>query len=87
MIYRQVHELAADGFPVAVICRCLGVSRSGYYGWRNRRPSARRVADLELMTTISEIHTMSRYSYGAPRCMPSFGSAWACGVVANASHG
>jgi hypothetical protein len=24
MIYRQVHELAADGFPVAVICRCLG---------------------------------------------------------------
>ena len=67
MIYRQVHELAADGFPVAVICRCLGVSRSGYYDWRNRRPSARRVADEELMDTITEIHTMSRCSCGAPR--------------------
>jgi putative transposase len=40
MIYRQVHELAADGLPVAVICRCLGVSRSGYYDWRSRGPSA-----------------------------------------------
>jgi transposase InsO family protein len=44
-----------------------GGSRSGYYDWRNRRPSAREIADLELMTTITEIHTMSRYSYGAPR--------------------
>jgi putative transposase len=67
MIYRQVHELAAGGFPVAVICRCLGVSRSGYYGWRSRRPSARRVADEKLMDTITEVHAMSRYSYGAPR--------------------
>lgn len=67
MIYRQVHELAADGFPVAVICRCLGVSRSGYYDWRDRGPSARQVADRELMATIIEIHSMSRFSYGAPR--------------------
>jgi transposase InsO family protein len=67
MIYRQVHEPAADGFPVAVTCRCLGVSRSGYYDWRNRGPSARHVADQELMATITEIHTMSRHSKGAPR--------------------
>jgi putative transposase len=67
MIYRLVHELAADGFPVAVICRCLGVSRSGYYDWRTRGPSARQVADAQLMVTITDIHTMSRYSYGAPR--------------------
>jgi transposase InsO family protein len=67
MIYRQIHELAADGFPVAVICRCLGVSRSGFYDWRSRGPSARQSADRALMTMITEIHTMSRYSYGAPR--------------------
>jgi hypothetical protein len=45
MIYRQVHELAPDGFPVAVICRCLGASRSGYYHWHSRGPSARQAAD------------------------------------------
>jgi hypothetical protein len=36
-----VHELAADDFDVAVTCRVLNVSRSGYYEWRSRPPSAR----------------------------------------------
>ena len=44
MIYPVVCELAADGVPVAVTCRVLGISTSGYYEWRGRRPSGR---DLE----------------------------------------
>jgi putative transposase len=67
MSYRQIQELAAEGFPVAVICRYLGMSRSGYYDWLERPPSARKVADQKLTATITEIHAMSRYSYGAPR--------------------
>jgi len=67
MSYRVIHELAAEGFPVAVICRYLRVSRSGYYDWLERAPSAREVADTKLITTITQIHAMSRYSYGAPR--------------------
>jgi len=67
MSYRLIHELAAEGFPVAVICRYLRVSRSGYYDWLRRAPSAREVADQQLIATITEIHAMSRYSYGAPR--------------------
>ena len=31
--FRLVRELAADGFPVAVACRVLKVSTSGYYEW------------------------------------------------------
>jgi putative transposase len=67
MIVPLVRELAADGFAVAVTCRVLGVSRSGYYDWTTRPPSARSIADAELSATIVEIHTMSRRSYGAPR--------------------
>jgi putative transposase len=67
MIYRLVHELAADGIDVAVACRVLRVSRSGFYEWRGRAPSARQVADEQLTVTITEVHSASRGSYGAPR--------------------
>ena len=45
----------------------LGVSRSGYYEWRGRPPSARDTADAVLANTIVDIHAMSRRAYGAPR--------------------
>ena len=67
MIYRLVHELAADGIDVAVACRVLRVSRSGFYEWRGRPASARQVADAALITTISQVHQASRATYGAPR--------------------
>jgi transposase InsO family protein len=50
-----------------VACRVLGVSRSGYYEWRDRPPSARDVEDAYLANAIVDIHAMSRCSYGAPR--------------------
>jgi putative transposase len=67
MRFRLVHELAADGFDVAVACRVLTVSRSGYYEWRDRPLSTRDLQDAYLANTIVDIHAMSRRSYGAPR--------------------
>ncbi len=67
MIYPVVVELAADGIAVAVACRVLGVSTSGFYEWRSRPASLRSVADQALAHTIGEIHQMSRGTYGAPR--------------------
>jgi putative transposase len=51
---------------VAASCRLLGVSRSGYYAWRRRPPSARARADQGLGQRIREIHERSRGPSGAP---------------------
>jgi putative transposase len=67
MIYPVVRELAADHVPVAVVCRVLGVSTSGYYAWRDRPTPARRQADLRLVEVIRDIHARSRETYGSPR--------------------
>ena len=53
--------------PVALLCRMLGVSRSGYYAWRSRPPSKRGREDATLTAKIHEIHRRSRQTYGSPR--------------------
>jgi len=54
-------------FPVATMCRVLGLSSSGYYAWLGRAPSARAVANDALLDQIRAIHDFSRRSYGRPR--------------------
>ncbi len=52
---------------VALLCRMLGVSRSGYYAWKGRPPSKRNRENDVLTGTIREIHERSRQTYGSPR--------------------
>jgi putative transposase len=52
---------------VAMMCRLLGVSTSGFYAWQARRPSARQESDAALLERIREIHKASHGTYGAPR--------------------
>lgn len=47
------------------MCSTLGLSRSGYYDWLNRKPSKRQQEDEELLEKISEIHEQSRETYGS----------------------
>jgi putative transposase len=54
-------------FPIATMCRVLSVSRSGYYAWLKRPPSARAQQDERLATRILQIHERSRGTYGTPR--------------------
>ena len=56
-----------DAYPIATMCRVLGVSRSGFYAWRKRAPSPRAQADQVLTERIRTIHAHSRGTYGAPR--------------------
>lgn len=67
MTFRLVQELADDGIDVAVACRVLKVSRSGFYEWRGRSLSTRDLEDAYLANTVVEVHAMSRGSYGTPR--------------------
>ena len=39
-------------FPIATMCRLLGVSPSGYYAWRQRQPSRRAQTDAALVAEI-----------------------------------
>lgn len=54
-------------WPVGVICRVLRVSRSGFYLWRKRRPSARHQRRQELLARIRQVHQENRALYGSPR--------------------
>ncbi len=54
-------------FPIAMMARVLGASRSGFHAWTGRAPSARDVADGELLEQIRKIHEQSHKTYGAPR--------------------
>jgi putative transposase len=54
-------------YPVSLLCRMLGVSRSGFHAWTGRPPSERAIVDARLSARIGEIHMRSRESYGARR--------------------
>lgn len=59
--------IAAEGLPVEVACRVLGVSVSGYYGWLDRPLSVRAVRHVWLTELIAKIHADSKAAYGARR--------------------
>jgi len=60
-------EVEKANHAVTTLCRVLGVSRSGFYAWRGRSPSARARADQALGLQIRALHTASRGTYGTPR--------------------
>jgi hypothetical protein len=54
-------------YPISLLCRMLGVSRSGFHAWQRRPPSDRELADAWLVERIREIRAESRQTYGARR--------------------
>src|SRR5208283_3294936 len=47
-------------YPVALLCRVLKVSRSGYYAWHQRPAATRTVQDQSLALEVAAIHAQSR---------------------------
>jgi transposase InsO family protein len=55
------------GYPMDVLCRCLDVTRSGYYAWAARGLSQRTQDDQRLTRQLRVAHADSRGTYGRPR--------------------
>lgn len=51
------------------MCEHFGVTRSGFYAWCKRLPSARHLSDEALVHKVHAAYTASRRIYGAPRVM------------------
>jgi putative transposase len=62
----MIEELRQD-YAVRQLCAVLVVSRSGYYGWRRGRPSARKAANQLLVEQIARVYHQKRGRYGSPR--------------------
>ena len=54
-------------FPVAVLCRLLAVSPSGYYATRGRPKSLHARRDEDLAKRVADAHRTSKRRYGSPR--------------------
>jgi putative transposase len=58
-------EERRDSFGVEPICAALGVPVSTHYARRSRTPSARELADRELLAEIEAARSGRRRVYGA----------------------
>ena len=53
--------------PLTLLCRCLGVTRSGFYAWASRPPAARAQQDQRLRVLVRASFAASGGRYGSPR--------------------
>ncbi len=61
MRYSLIQQLS-ERYSLARLCRALGVSRSGYYGWPSRRESALVREDRQLRAEIRAVFHESDFS-------------------------
>lgn len=66
MKYRVI-DRCREAYPVRMMCRCLKVSASGYYGWRDRPMSPRARENQRLLDRIRVLHVESDGILGAGR--------------------
>jgi transposase InsO family protein len=54
-------------YPLTELCLAFAVSRSGYYAWCARKPSARQQANTQLLAEIQTLRQSEEACYGSPR--------------------
>lgn len=66
MRYRFIAQHQGQ-YAVALQCRVLGVSVSGYYAWRGRPQSQRAQQNQHLAMRVCVVFEQHRHRYGSPR--------------------
>ena len=65
----RFHFIAAEKghHTLSLLCRCLRVTRSGFYAWQRRPESARTRRDGQLKMLVRASFEASKHRYGSPR--------------------
>lgn len=64
--YQRIQAMEPD-YCLSQLCAAFEVSRSGYYAWRERAPSARQEANARLVEEMQSIREGEEVCYGSPR--------------------
>lgn len=64
--YQRIQTMEKE-YSLSELCAAFEVSRSGYYDWRERKPSARQQANARLVEQIQIIRQGEAVCYGSPR--------------------
>ena len=51
-------------YKIGVLCKALGLSRSGYHAWKRRKPSLRKLEEERIVGAINSAHERGRGNYG-----------------------
>jgi len=54
-------------FGVERMCKVFNLSRSGYYDWQKRKPSARQIVNQQITEQIKQVYQESKGRYGSPK--------------------
>lgn len=66
MKFRCIRDHDAH-YSIGFMCEVLEVTRSGYYAWKARKPSARAQQDAGILAEMKAVHKKSNATYGVPR--------------------
>ena len=64
--YQRIQAMEKE-HSLSELCGAFAVSRSGYYAWRGRQPSARAEANTRLLEEIQNLRKGEEICYGSPR--------------------
>lgn len=63
----MITHLESEGFPVAVVCQALGISRAGYYAHARGGAGPREQEDARLLPLVRQVFWEHKRRYGARR--------------------
>ena len=64
--YQRIQAMENE-YHLTELCTAFAVSRSGYYDWCARKPSARQQANTQLLAEIQTLRQSEEACYGSPR--------------------